>query len=1150
MFRRLICLASLALVLGVAGKAQAILVGHWKLDGNAADSSSSGLDGEIIGSPGWVDGKVGLAMEVDGDDWIEIPGTSATDGYAGLSGEVTWAVWFKTSNAGAINSLMTLGPAGAAHVQGNRSINIEAAGDIMIRAHSVGALTSLRSAAVVADGDWHHVAVTIAFETSGDNDTIKVYIDGDLASGYETNAVNVNQHSGPAADFIMALGARGTTPFVGLIDDVRIYDHVLTEVEILAAMAGGGGGFPLALLPNPEDGALLEATWANLSWRAGSYAVSHDLYFGTSFDDVNDGAEGTFAGNMATATQVVGFAGFPAPEGLQPGTTYYWRVDEVNDANSASPWKGDVWSFTVPPRIAYEPDPIDGAKFTATDVTLSWTPGFGAKLHSVYFGDNLDDVSNATGAAPQTETTFVLDALELEKTYYWRVDEFDGATTHTGDVWSFTTLPAIEMTDDPNFVGWWKLDEGVGNTAVDYSGYGHHGTVYGDPQWVDGYDGGALQFDGTDRIEMPGTSASDGYAAVDGEVSWTAWFKTSGGGVTKTILALGPAGAAHVQGNRSVNVEASGVIMIRGNGVAALLDVSSTGTVTDDQWHHVAVTIAFDADGVNDSMKVYIDGDLSAGYEVDTIDINQHSGVAGNFIFTIGDRAGSPFTGLIDDVRIYDKVLTQDEVVAVMRIDPLLAWGPTPRSGSVPDVDNATPLSWSPGDSASSHDVYFDTDSNAVKNAETSDTTGVYRGSQNGTTFTPAEGVEWGGGPYYWRIDENNTDGTVTKGRVWAFTVADFILVDDFESYTDNDADNEAIWQHWIDGYGIPTNGAQAGYLVPPYAEQTIVNGGWQSMPLIYDNTAGVRNSEVVLSLTSPRDWTKQGVGVLSLWFRGYPPSVGSFAEGPVGTFTMTGSGADITGTSDQFHFAYKTLTGPGAIIARVNSVQNTHAWAKAGVMIRETLDANSKHASVFVTPGNGVAFQGRTDPDVASFNENETGITAPHWVRLERDAVGNFTASRSTNGTTWLPIGSAFPENIPMDGTIYVGLVITSHDAAQTCQAVFSNVTITGNVGAQWTHQDVGILSNAAEPLYVALSNATGAPAVVVNDDPGAATLDAWTEWVVDLQAFADQGVNLADVDKIAIGLGATGDAAAAGGTGTVFIDDITLLRPVPQQP
>ena len=137
------------------------------------------------------------------------------------------------------------------------------------------------------------------------------------------------------------------------------------------------------------------------------------------------------------------------------------------------------------------------------------------------------------------------------------------------------------------------------------------------------------------------------------------------------------------------------------------------------------------------------------------------------------------FEGIIDDVRVYDKELTQEEVRLVMRIDPLLAWNASPTNGATVDIDNATPLSWSPGDMASQHDVYFGTDKDAVANADSSDTTGIYRASQAGTSFTPSEGVEWGGGPYYWRVDENNTDGTVTKGRLLSFTVSDFILIDE-----------------------------------------------------------------------------------------------------------------------------------------------------------------------------------------------------------------------------------------------------------------------------------------------------------------------------------------------------------------------------------
>jgi hypothetical protein len=320
-------------------------------------------------------------------------------------------------------------------------------------------------------------------------------------------------------------------------------------------------------------------------------------------------------------------------------------------------------------------------------------------------------------------------------------------------------------------------------------------------------------------------------------------------------------------------------------------------------------------------------------------------------------------------------------------------------------------------------------------------------------------------------------------------------------------------------------------------------------MPLTYNNTAGVTNSEAVLTLTSGRDWTRHGVGALSLWFRGYPLSVGSFVEGPVGTFTMTGSGADIWGTADQFHFAYKILTGPGTITARVNSVQNTDGWAKAGVMIRETLEPGSKHAFACVTPSNGVASQGRTETDGASYNTGQAGIAAPHWVRLERDVAGNFTVSHSTDGSNWQQVQGAVPENIPMSADVYIGLALTAHNADATCQAVFSNVTITGNTTLSWMNQDIGIPGNDPEPLYIALSNSTGAPAVVAHGDSNAATIDTWTEWRIDLSEFAGQGIDLSDVDKIAVGLGTGSGQAAAGGSGKVFIDDIRLYR-LPSQP
>jgi hypothetical protein len=210
--------------------------------------------------------------------------------------------------------------------------------------------------------------------------------------------------------------------------------------------------------------------------------------------------------------------------------------------------------------------------------------------------------------------------------------------------------------------------------------------------------------------------------------------------------------------------------------------------------------------------------------------------------------------------------------------------------------------------------------------------------------------------------------------------------------------------------------------------------------------------------------------------------------------------------------------------------------------MIRETLDADSAHAMMVVTAAQGVSFQRRNVTSDTSADDTTGGISAPYWVKIERDLSGNFTAYSSTNGSTWQIQGT--PDNISMGANVYIGLIVVSTNASLTCQAVFSNVTTTDTVGPQWANQDIGIASNAAEPLYVAVSNSAGTPAVVVHDDPAAATIDTWTEWVIPPQAFADQGIVLTNVDRIAIGLGTKSNATIPGGSGKMFFDDIRLYR------
>jgi hypothetical protein len=713
----------------------------------------------------------------------------------------------------------------------------------------------VRPGPAIQEGEWIHVAGVY------DNGDMKLHGDGQLG-GEMTGAMVPNR------DGELRIGAGGpaTGPlhhFMGKIDDVRVYDEALSVDDILLAMEGSGEKYPYALNPNPANGALLEATWANLTWRAGDSAVSHDVYLSDNFDDVNDGAAASFQGNQAGTNLVVGFPEFPLPGGLIPGTTYYWRIDEVNDADPNSPWRGGVWSFTVPPKEAYDPSLADGAENVSQNVMLSWKPGYGAKLHSVYFGDNLDEVSNAEGAPSQSETTYTPDPLELETTYYWRVDEFDGAVTHKGHIWSFTTVPDIAVTD-PNLMLWWTLDEGGGETTVDRSGHGHHGTIVGDARWMDGYQGTALKLGGDIYVE------TNSYQGVTGTAARTccAWIKTTTAG-TRDVMSWGRNAAGQ---KWRMYLPGSGALRIEVNG-GHHLGVTS---LRDGQWHHVAVT--FEDDGSPDvaDTLLYVDGRLDATASSADEPINTAPGAV-----RIGESAwhNAPYMDEIDDARIYDKALTTEEIRQVMLGNTKLAGSPEPARNATVDVRKTASLSWSAGDAAASHDVYFGTDRDAVASATPNSP--EFQGSQAGTSLSVAGLIEFDGGDYYWRVDETETDGTVIAGTIWKFTVPDYLIVDDFEAY---DVNNNEIWWSWKDGLGYPARDGMPAYpgngtgsivgdeASPTYMEMSIVHGGANSMPMWYanNNPAGPKYSEVEYTLpVGERDWTVYGVGELSLWFRG-----------------------------------------------------------------------------------------------------------------------------------------------------------------------------------------------------------------------------------------------------------------------------------------
>jgi hypothetical protein len=694
-----------------------------------------------------------------------------------------------------------------------------------------------------------------------------------------------------------------------------------------------------------------------------------------------------------------------------------------------------------------------------------------------------------------------------------------------------------DLTNDPSLVLYYTFDQ-VGAIVADQSGKGHDGVVHGDvTAFAEGKCNGAAQFKGI------GGPAGQSYLDLNGPsipaddipttaITLAAWVKCQNTGGHHAIFNARASDATWVI---HPELRSNGVFrwLLRAAGSVVIFDMSA-GSVTWDQWLHYAGTY----DKATGKAILYINGQV-----VGEQNVANPQNIAGNW--GSGARVGynidnaRPFTGLMDELYLFKRALTADEIKQIMEkkpTPPQMADRPNPANGAKDMVRTPT-LGWSPGGNAASHNIYL------ADNFEDVNNRSAFKANQTATSYGPATLTL--GKTYYWCIDEVAADATVSKGTVWSFTVAGYILIDDFEDY--NDLSPDRIFDTWMDGWQDPTNGSVVGHAEPPFAERSIVHGGYQAMPFLYDNSGQANYSQALADiddLKCGRDWTAQAVKALSLWFRGYPAYFGSFVEGPTGTYTMTAGGADIWGGFDQFHFAFKEVSGASTVVAKVLSVSNTDSSARAGVMIRDTLDPNSAHVMVCVTPGSGVVMQYRNTAGAAAGTASQqAGIVAPQWVKIERTLGGLIRGYYSADGVNWTLLATV--ATVTMDIPMYVGLGVTSHNVNQKCTAQFSDVSFPSTtVGAQWTDRDIGITSNEAEPMYVAISNSNGKTGIVYHEDPNATLINTWTEWNIDLKEFSSQGVVLSDVDKMAIGFG---DKAhpQPGGTGTMYFDDVRLYPP-----
>jgi regulation of enolase protein 1 (concanavalin A-like superfamily) len=450
---------------------------------------------------------------------------------------------------------------------------------------------------------------------------------------------------------------------------------------------------------------------------------------------------------------------------------------------------------------------------------------------------------------------------------------------------------------------------------------------------------------------------------------------------------------------------------------------------------------------------------------------------------------------------------------------PAQARAPQPAAAAK-GVSVDSSLDWRSGRDVTSEQVYFGTDKAAVSSGTATAKTVTSHG------FAP--GALNFGTTYYWRVDEV---GTATyPGALWSFTTQEYAAIDDFESYTD--LEGGRIYEAWVDGWTNNT-GSVVGYLQSPFAETRTVHGGKQAMPFEYNNIKTPYYSETQRTFDTPQDWTTNGADSVALYFQGFPTG---FTDKGGNAFTVVSTGTDIWNNSDEFRFAYKMLSGNGSITAKVESLTRNDAWSKAGVMIRETLDANSKHASVVVTPDNNCSQQYRNMAAGASASADWSGaaVKAPYWVRVTRTG-SMFKTETSPDGKTWTALGA--DRNIPMVANVYIGLAVTSHNPAAYSTAEFSNVSTTGT--GNWQNVSVGVTqrSNGIAPLYLTVEDKAGKKKTVVNPDTAAVTKGAWTEWKIPLSDLS--GINVAAVKKLTIGVGDNANPKA-GAAGMLFIDDI----------
>jgi glucose/arabinose dehydrogenase len=259
---------------------------------------------------------------------------------------------------------------------------------------------------------------------------------------------------------------------------------------------------------------------------------------------------------------------------------------------------------------------------------------------------------------------------------------------------------------------------------------------------------------------------------------------------------------------------------------------------------------------------------------------------------------------------------------------------------------------------------------------------------------------------------------------------------------TGSDPEGTALAYTWEDGRGGTASGPSASFAYDTPGTYLVRVTG-------QDGAGGVSTASATVTVTGtappsgviPAPWTSSVIGNVN------PLGSATYSSADGGTFTVTGGGTDIWGTSDKFRYVHQPVTGDVDLVTRVTGQTAVHPWTKSGLMIRASIDPNAPHASVFVTPGNGVVLQHRPSASATSVSSASSAASTPRWLKLSRRGT-TYTAFHSADGTTWTQVGA--PVTLPtsaLPSSAVGGLASTAHTSTTTptaATATFTNTAIT----------------------------------------------------------------------------------------------------------